>query len=188
MDDDTGLPVDAVKKMLRFVDEQPNTQQIGIISGIHSRPETTQIYRIVPYTMTSGNLLNLSAYQHIGPFLDALFIDHVDHEYGLRLNRGGYQVIELTDLHLKHQLGDRKKILGGIYTFVSHTPLRTYYIVRNGWVVARRFPEFRLRAAVLITKEWVKAIFFDDQKLFRLKMMWRGMADGWAERLGKLKG
>lgn len=188
MDDDTELPSDAVKKMLRFMDEQPNSRQIGIISGIHSPPETTQTFRTVPYTMTSGNLLNLSAYQQIGPFLDALFIDHVDHEFGLRLNRASYQIIELTNLHLKHQLGDRKKILGGAYTFVSHTPIRTYYIVRNGWVVARLFREFRLRATVLITKEWLKTLFFDDQKLLRFKMMWRGIVDGCAGRLGKLNG
>lgn len=185
MDDDTRMPVNGLFTMRHFLKTYPYTEQVGILSGVHTEYNRSKPFKIVPYTMTSGNLLNLRLYEEVGPFRDDLFIDHVDHEYGLRLTKAGYEVIELPTVYLQHELGERKRSGWGQHTFISHSPLRTYYIVRNGWVVARQFPDFRSRAFVLITKEWVKALLFEDDKMQRLSFFAAGLVDGWKRKLGK---
>ena len=189
MDDDTNLPSDAVDIMRRFLDN--STDYIGMISGVHSANlVTNKPWRAVLYTMTSGNLLNLQAYQQVGPFRNDLFIDHVDHEYGLRLNAAGFKVIELPALRINHQLGRSVPIGLWAKTFISHTPVRAYYMVRNGWVVAaayrKQFPAFKWQAMVWIAKEWLKTILFEDQKIRRLGLLWRGTVDALRGQLGKL--
>lgn len=185
MDDDTGLPQDAVHTMLTIATRSFDLCQIAIISGIHSLHNYNSHSIAVPYTMTSGNLLNLTVYKHAGPFREDFFIDHIDHEYGLRLNEIGYRVIELPQIRLQHQLGEQKTSKWGSYTFVSHSPVRGYYMVRNGLVLARIYPTFRYNAFILIAKELLKLILFEDQRLQRLRLFGLGIKDASSGRLGK---
>lgn len=188
MDDDTALPQDAVFRMLSFLTADANRAKIGIVTGIHTSPKHQAMSQAVAYTMTSGNLLNLTTYQKVGPFRDDFFIDHIDHEYGLRLNGAGFRVIELPALLLHHQLGESKATGWGASRFVSHSPLRGYYMVRNGWVLAKLYPAFRWQATNLISKEWIKAVLFEDQKIRRLRLLWAGLRHAWRGRLGKFIG
>lgn len=185
MDDDTEMPVGWLDEMRRFWHNYPQAEKIGILSGVHVKCKKHEPFKIVSYTMTSGNLLNLKAYKQVGAFRTDFFIDHVDHEYGLRLTKAGYKVIELPSLELRHELGERKKSGLGMHTFISHSPLRAYYIVRNGLEMARLFPDFRSRAIVLIVKELTKSILFETDKMGRLKFFAAGLVDGWRRKFGQ---
>ncbi|MBO0937940.1 glycosyltransferase [Fibrella sp. HMF5335] len=186
MDDDTALPRHALATMIRFVTDTPDAARIGIVTGVHTPPKHVVASRAVAFTMTSGNLLSLSAYKLAGPFRDDFFIDHIDHEYGLRLNQAGFKVIELPGILLQHQLGEHKATGLGKRQFISHAPLRGYYIARNGWALARLYPAFRTQAAILISKEWLKALLFENKKGQRISLLWRGLRDAWRGKLGKL--
>lgn len=183
MDDDTALPPEAVRTLLSAAASVAG--RAGIVSGVHSPVNHAGASRPVLYTMTSGNLLDLSIYQRVGPFRADFFIDHLDHEYGLRLNKAGFQVLEIPGLRLQHQLGERKPSGWGTYQYTSHAPVRGYYIMRNGLIVAKLYPDFRRRAATLAIKEWLKALLFEDHKIQRLRLLWRGGVDAWRGRLGK---
>jgi rhamnosyltransferase len=137
MDDDSRAPTKMIEEMVHYLSTQ-TVDQIGIVGAAHS-PSTVKagVPSPVLYTMTSGNLLNLRIYQTVGPFRDDFFIDHVDHEYNLRLNKAGYKVVELPSIRLDHPLGERKQRWGVKY--VSHNPVRQYYIARNGILVARQY-------------------------------------------------
>ncbi|WP_166692599.1 glycosyltransferase [Fibrivirga algicola] len=185
MDDDTYLPPNSLQSMVLVA--KTNNYKIGLVSGIHSGIEQKISELNVLYTMTSGNILNLQAYKIAGPFREDFFIDHVDHEYGLRLNRLGYKIIQLNSVQLKHNLGKRKSVGWGTFIFISHTPIRGYYMVRNGLVLAKLYPEFRFKAITLITKEWIKSFFFEDDKFNRLRLLYRGVIDAYFEKLGKFK-
>ena len=190
MDDDTSVPTDLIVTIVDFLDHHIDPDYVGIVTASHTRETTTETFRSVLTTMTSGNLLNLSVYARVGPFRDDFFIDHVDHEYGLRLNKANFQVIELLNLQVDHRLGERKLVGWELQSYVSHAPMRGYYIVRNGVVLVHeygvQFPEFKRRIQILLMKEFVKALFFESKKLYRLRLLWRGLADGRAGRLGKL--
>lgn len=199
MDDDTRTPGTMVLDMIEFWNRY--TLPIGILSGVHktdadkiSNIQHTSSYRTLPYTMASGNMLNLVAYQKIGGFYDELFIDHVDNEYGLRLNKNGYQVVELTNIELEHSLGYRNNIKIGnwiISKYTTHQPVRLYYYSRNSIHLVRSHLQSNHKFTWVVTKElvkyFIKAAFLDTNRISRLRMLIRGVRDGWRGHLGKYK-
>lgn len=192
MDDDTQTPAGYVQKMLDFWNQYP--EKIGILSGVHHNKPDKVAFRRLLYTLTSGNLLNLAAYSETGPFRDDFFIDHVDHEYGIRLNNIGYCVIELPSMRLNHRLGYSNIVkVGGrrVITFGSHPPLRLYYFARNGVYMSRQYfnsqPMFSWMVVEELAKRCVKAVFLQHDTKERIKMLYNGVRDGWAGRLGKYR-
>ena len=192
MDDDTSVPDRMILQMIDFWNCY--SKPVGILSGVHhDRPAKTG-YKCLSYTLTSGNLLNLVAYQQVGRFNDGFFIDHVDHEYGFRLNTHGYQVIELPDIHLKHKLGYSQQIKVGswvIRKYGTNTPIRLYYYARNGIYVARTYhaehPEFAWMFTKEMIRRWIKTLVLDKDRLIRVKMLVKGLTHGWRGRLGQLQ-
>jgi len=192
MDDDTKTPDNMIDQMIDIWNNY--AYPIGILSGVHHIKPDNASYRTLPYTLTSGNLLNLDAYKKIGGFNDDLFIDHVDHEYGLRLNNNGYQVIEIPRIRLIHQLGYSRQIKIGRYVignYGSHSPTRLYYFARNGLYLARCYyksePYFVWTVLKELAKRFFKASFLQDNREYRLKMLINGIVDGWKGKLGELK-
>jgi rhamnosyltransferase len=192
MDQDTALPPDGVARLLAFANEQ--TAPIGIVAGqtghiaTHQPPATPW----VPFVITSGNLLRLSAWRVVGGFLEPLFIDWVDHEFCLRLGAAGYGIAELPGVRLRHRLGQAKSVrLAGrvLLAWVWHGPERGYYKVRNILFVSRLHcpiltPGLRWLYRKEIAKVLVKTLFLYDQKIRRLRLLIRAVADARAGRLG----
>lgn len=192
MDDDSRAPEGLVDMMLIFLQTYTDGK-VGIVSAAHGTAGLLSDHKVVLYTMTSGNLLDLSVHEQVGGFWEELFIDHVDHEYGLRLNSAGYKVIELPSVPLEHSLGQQKPVFLWYqrWHFISHQPIRMYYIVRNGWLVAwrhqREHPDFRWVVTKLILKEWVKSLFLENARWQRVRFLLKGTSDAWKGRMGKLK-
>ena len=191
MDDDTSTPAFMVENLLNFW--RIYSKPIGIISGVHHKKEDEVHYRELPYTLTSGNLLNLMAFSQVGPFRDDFFIDHVDHEFGLRLNNEGFKVVEIPSIRLIHRLGCSKSIRFGntiIMKYGTHSATRLYYFSRNGIYTSIKYfkthPTFILSYFTEMVKRFIKAIFLDQNKLLRNRMILKGFFDGIQERLGKL--
>ncbi|XWW48096.1 glycosyltransferase [Fibrella sp. USSR17] len=190
MDDDTKVPKNMVTDMINFWNQY--TEPIGILSGVHHTKQDFVLYRKLMYTLTSGNLLNLSAFKEIGPFMNELFIDHVDHEYGFRLNKYGYSVIEIPSIKLEHKLGYSKRVSIGSLTLIkygTHPPVRLYYFARNGIYLLSKYtylyPKFVFIYFLEISKRLVKASLLDENRQLRLRMIFRGFRDGIIGRLGK---
>lgn len=128
-------------------------KKTAIISPKHKKTPPDRnpcIYRKKDEVMTSGNLLNLPLTKTIGLFNEQLFIDSVDHEFCLRANMCGYDVLESENCHIAHTIGTpfTGSFAGGIKTksFNIHPPKRMYFIVRNGLYIIKnyneRFPDF----------------------------------------------
>jgi len=132
--------------------------------------------RIVP---TSGSLLNLRAYEAVGPFLEELFIDFVDVEYCLRLCARGYLIVRVNQAVLRHQLGAATQ--HWIFIPTHHAPIRKYYKTRNRLYVASRYwrewPSFYVTDKLRLLKEILCVLLFEDEKREKLKMMARGWRD-----------
>lgn len=179
MDQDSSMPANMVPA-LQEVYQKKADEPIGIVSPRHApiNKEVTSPFEECNdlFVMTSGNLLNLDAYQKCGPFNEGYFIDHVDNEYCLRLRTKNYKLYYLNR-PLNHNLGQfqTRKFMGFPISFTGHSPLRYYYIVRNGLYLkkeyAKRFPGVRKYVYALIVKETVKAIFLEDQTARRLRML-----------------
>jgi rhamnosyltransferase len=198
LDQDSGLSTrayDRLREELTRIDRA----SVGLVSVItvpkeddFCRAQDLPDSRDVFLTITSGSVLNLDAYRRCGPFEDKLFIDHVDHEYCLRLHRAGYRVIQLTRVVLVHTVGEVKEVslFGKRLRLATHKPFRAYYGVRNGCYVATKFftyrPQFLRSVCRNVAEDVVRAVLFEDQKLLRLRMMLLGFADFCRGRYGKL--
>jgi rhamnosyltransferase len=175
MDQDSSFRPYEFKNFTKKLDNI-DTETVAIISPLHVnqgmlvKKNLNEMEKAL-FVMTSGNILNLKIYKKAGPFDHSLFIDHVDHEYCLRLRSHGYIVLVMNNIFLNHPLGEIKKvkILNiTILQFISHTPIRTYYMIRNGLSVAKKyknsFPAFAKKNLSLIAKELIKIPFEKDKK------------------------
>jgi rhamnosyltransferase len=195
MDQDSRAAAGMVTTLLQCLSEL-DSNRVGIVSPVHvSKPGMSSTYdepcRRVRYVMTSGNLLNLSAYQAVGTFMDDLFIDFVDVEYCLRLNARGYSVFQVMNAHLEHLVGDLVNVtfITSLFSVTSHSPLRMYYKTRNRFLVGNlyrtEFPAFRCQDRLRFFLEMCRLLLFEPQKIEKIRMLWRGWCDYREGKLGK---
>lgn len=198
MDQDSKATPGMVDALLEcFVKSE--LQPIGIVSPYHlidfPFPQLNEKpFREVLTAWTSGNILNLSAYEKVGPFLDELFIDFVDHEYCLRLNTRGYKVMEVPDAILVHKIGNdiKRHVIFGVTLIVSnHNPTRRYYITRNRLTVTKmykkRFPEFSRSDNRRFLAELFTIVMFEKDKLKKIAMIGKGIVHYLTYQLGSLE-
>jgi rhamnosyltransferase len=195
MDQDSRASIGMVKELLSIIQSSEN---VGIASAEHldidifNQPEPKHLYmKDVLFTITSGNLLSLDAYKSVGGFLDMLFIDHVDHEYCLRLNKNNYKVIRTNRVLVYHKLGNtnRRKFFRWIFYPSHHPPLRLYYRTRNRFLVdnlyKKSFPEYIKRDRRNFIRELFEIIAFEKNIWAKIKMIFQGYIDYKKNRFGK---
>ena len=195
MDQDSAFGNDALGKM-RSAIESLSVADIGILSADHQlglgQSHNTESIKEVETVMTSGNFLNLSAYQQVGPFRNDFFIDYIDHEYCLRLRKSNFRVMQCQGAVLHHRLGNlmRTTIGSREVQYTNHNALRRYYLTRNRLVVAfayrADFPSFFWAELRAILNEWVKILLFEENKMRKNRMIIKGVFDFMFGRMGKL--
>ena len=186
LDQDSKITDEIIKKMIVFI-ENNNQLNIGLISPYHDIKSKESVLDIeceeMLEVMTSGNIINLDAYQKIGGFKDWLFIDCVDTEYGMNLNKHGYMVLRLNRIVMEHNLGNLEThiLFGKEYPCYNHNPIRRYYIVRNTLHINNMYKDLYgdyCNHLIRIQKGQVKRIIaFEKDKYNKLKMMYKGYKD-----------
>jgi rhamnosyltransferase len=184
MDQDSSAGKGMVAALLRSQAKHP---EAGIISPVH-RVEHDAVVELhgdeeeVLTVMTSGNLLNLKIFKKMGGFLEKLFIDYVDHEYCLRLQRNGYSVIRANTASLYHHVGnlEERKFLYGTARPTHHSPERWYYQTRNRFYLRREYkkyyPEFFRRDMRSYWLRVVKMLLYEHQRMKKIRMILRGFS------------
>lgn len=197
MDQDSSFRDDHLCQMIKQIPKVLSRfQKVGIISPYHilhagDEVKVTEQYVVRNIVMTSGNLLNLSAYAVTGPFEEKLFMDMVDYEYCLRLRKNKYLIIQDNHVHLKHSLGDFKikKIFSKNIGVSNHNSLRRYYMTRNSLYVAfKHFKQdkvFLFNALKNLFIDPLIIVFFEKDKLAKLKSMYKGVLHFVFNRYGK---
>jgi len=190
MDQDSFASHDMMSEMKKAISQYGKIGIIAPENGYNFR-QSNGAYSEELLVMTSGSLLNASAYQDCGGFNDKLFIDHVDHEYCLRLKKNGYKIICCNNAKLKHQLGVDQGLDLFNYrrTVVHHHPLRFYYFVRNGIYVSFKYlnvyPFFSIIFLRQIFKELMKIIYLYSSKKEYARMLLLGVVDAFRGKYGK---
>jgi len=140
--------------------------------------------------ITSGNLLSLTAYKQIGGFDDTLFIDEVDHDLCYKLTQRNYTIYTFSNVHMEHKIGDGKShqfLYPRRLYVMHHGAIRKYYIIRNHFLIRDRFPSFTHDYAKFNFILLLGVIFFEKQKLLKLRYMLRGYCDYKKNRLGRMR-
>ena len=195
MDQDSLATPGMVASLLDCVTESGG--RVGIIAPFQSSRSEPVPPRSgneeVEAVLTSGNILNLRAYENVGPFVDELFIDMVDIEYCLRLRNAGYRIIRCYDALLEHNLGDitMHRYLGRTICVSNHPPSRRYYMTRNRFYVINRYrslsPEFCRRQIRQILGEIKGIVLFESEKLAKLWMTIKGYRDYHRGNMGRFR-
>ena len=196
MDQDSKVTSDIVDKMKEYLINNSD-DKIGLVSPYQDIDSKDDIkngdVEDMIEVMTSGNIINLKAYQDIDGFKDWLFIDCVDTDYCMNLHKHGYKVLRLNNIVMEHELGNLvvHKLFGKEYPCYNHNPIRRYYIVRNNLYINQMYsdiyPDYCKRL-LRIQKGQVKRILaFENNKFNKLRMMYKGYKDFKKGIKGKLK-
>lgn len=186
MDQDSCFKKSELEKLIGFV-KKLKEKNVGIVSPWHvtktgeSKPESS-VEEVVE-VMTSGNLVSLKAFKEVNGFKEWLFIDDVDIEFCMNLNKNGYKVIRYNDCEMQHNLGDIKikHILTRNFVCSNHNYIRRYYMIRNMFYVTEMykntFPDYchyMRRGAWGSVKN---IIIWEKDKFRKIRNMWRGYRD-----------
>lgn len=201
-DQDSGIPDDFFTKLCQFIEKRPGVNLVcPDFIDINSKTSAKFVklnrwtYKVtegdtVHFAISSGFYFSDGAYAAIGDFNDDLFIDHVDTEYCLRALQCGYQIHVNRSSVLRHSIGNRsvRKLFGLTIKPNNHSPLRRYYIARNGVYLSRQYfksyPSFSVLNLFRSIHELLAIVFFEDTKIRKLKAFAWGCIDGIRGNLG----
>lgn len=145
----------------------------------------------VTTVITTGALINLSAFKALNGFRDDFFIDYVDTEFCLRLLLKGYTILVSCEAELLHTFGNRRKMNWGPFVFYPtfHPPERWYTISRNRIQMIKsygfRIPHWLLYELVATSYILIRMLLTENERLEKLSALVRGTWDGLRGRMGK---
>lgn len=193
LDQDSISPQNMVSSFCRYKGDG----KVGIISPAinYSDDEIdiveTQGSAVETYAcMTSASLTNVKAWHEVGGFDSQYFIDFVDNDFCKRLQLAGYSILIDRSVILQHQLGDTRSFnfIFFTYKYGEHSPLRTYYMVRNNLYFIRKY-----KKTLNVPKEYAKVIYiifnilvFSHNRLKHVKYLLKGWQDYKHNVMGKI--
>jgi rhamnosyltransferase len=193
MDQDSSFDEGVFNKYLIEI-ENCSIDMVGQF-GVNFQPQFLRIQTSaikVRSLITSGSIINLNYFLQIGDYNESLFIDFVDADFSFRVNASGYKVVQFTNIILNHQIGDR--VPGrSIKTFkvtgrIIHSPIRVYYIVRNGLYLMFRAKNISKdgRYEILRGMKILKNNYIYHPKLFKIYLLTIiGIIDFLRNKMGK---
>lgn len=195
MDQDTKMNDDCFKK-INLILKNMNTKNIGIITPWHKTKldveKPSDEYTYPNQVMTSANFVNLNILEQLEYFDERLFIDGIDIEYGLRLNKNGYKILQCNDIYVEHNLGNIEyhKFLGRIYMCTNHNYLRQYYMARNYRYIRDMYIDYDkefCKILVKIKSNIFKIVMYEQDKFRKIRYMLKGIRDYKKKISGKIK-
>ncbi|WP_182353713.1 rhamnosyltransferase [Flaviflexus huanghaiensis] len=143
----------------------------------------------VSFLLASGCLIERTVLEDVGLMNAALFIDHVDLEWGMRARRAGYRLIAIPTAVLEHSLGDSVvKVPGRDQVVHIHSPIRNYYLIRNTLALIKTdlLPrQWRVRYVYWITRFSIFNVLINADRRERARYVVRGFIDGVTGRMGR---
>ncbi|MEN9790645.1 MAG: hypothetical protein RLZZ63_303 [Gemmatimonadota bacterium] len=136
--------------------------------------------------ISSGSAATLATYDRVGGYDDGLFIDGVDVDWCLRCRARGVPVRIMPSVRLRHRIGSHEIRVLGLGRTIAHGEWRTYFKLRNPWLLARRPhcpPMLALRLVTMsLLREFLVAL--RRPSFQRTRAMVAGLRDGMLGRSG----
>ncbi len=133
--------------------------------------------------ITSGAMTKAEVFQDCGRFREDLFIDCIDTEFCLRINRSGWRILQSRNALLFHALGhiSSRTILGRTIRTTNHSAGRRYYRTRNRLLLwrlyFRSFPNWVADDMLAFARETINLLLMETQKAAKIVAILRGMRD-----------
>lgn len=159
--------------------------RFGLPAAVFSEAES-RIYP-VDLIISSGSLVSAVTFALAGLMDEDFFIDYVDLEWCLRCRAHGIPIYVNQNVVMKHSVGLRSIKLGPVTTFI-HSPARTYYKMRNPFLLLRK-KEIRCFYAVkeiisALAHHLVQLVIMAERRTY-IDPITAGLLDGLCGRTGK---
>lgn len=138
-----------------------------------------QIDAYVEQCITSASMVFVKAWQDVGGFDDAMFIDSVDFDFCLLLRNFGWKIFRTYKVELLHELGNSEviHICGKEYICSHYSPFRHYYISRNLIYEGRKHHKLVRNLRVLMRHIYTTLIY-ENKKWVKLNRILCGLVNG----------
>jgi rhamnosyltransferase len=187
MDQDSVVEAGFVQAYRAAVEQDPQRACLAprIANGTKAGVPSGEI----TYTVTSGNMVRMDLFDHVGLYDEGFFIDCVDFDFCLRLRRSGFAIHRAADAVMHHQLGDEIDAPAFVrFCYARHPPVRRYYMFRNFMYLAERylwvFPMFIGKLGILHVVLLPLIGLFDRTPLASYRAIARGLWDYLRRRSG----
>lgn len=145
----------------------------------------------VDFLIASGSLIPISVLNVVGLMDEGLFIDHVDTEWILRAKSMGYASFGSCNAKLYHSLGEQRvRFWFGRWRDIPlHKPFRYYYVFRNSLVLYRRSYmgwHWKRVDLVRLMQFFIFMSVFSDNRIAKMKMMYKGLVAGIRGEQGRM--
>lgn len=195
MDQDSEASPSLVKRLLEGFSIDSKIAQVSPIvyhrNGKNIVNKTRKSFEQTITNWTSGSLISLDIFKKTDGFKEELFIDYVDHEFCLQLNKLGYKNFICNETYIKHSLGKIEEI-NLVYRKVyptNHPAIRLYYRARNRFYVKKIYkklcPVFFKEDNKHFWKSFIKVILFERNKFEKIKYFLWGYMDYKKNKFGK---
>jgi len=135
--------------------------------------------------LNAGSLINLHVHRQIGGHCEALFVDHVDHEYCLRLRRHHYAVLATRKPLFNHEIGNIMcgRQFGRVWQSGGHSPARRreatealVRVIKSYW---RDEPGWCMRMLLFeLPRSVVAMLILERQRVAKLTALTAGLVHG----------
>lgn len=184
--------VDELQRVNEFVDvacigpQLADVKSMGTHYGQHNRGAGWFGVESIP---TSGTVISREAFELVGPMMDALFIDGIDHEWCLRASTKGLRVLISEKFVMLHDMGDAGLNWFGEYKPIYRNPIRHFYIIRNAIYLGlyAKIPlKWRIMQLLKTFRRMPVYFLASSSRMHSLMLMTKGVIDGVLKRLGPL--
>ena len=183
MDQDSVVPTNLVSEYVKYLDSS-----VGILCPIifdRNKKQPPTIYlgtHEVKECITSGSLVNVSAWQKVNGFDEKLFIDGVDFDFCERIKKVNYRILEVGTVVLSHAIGNitMRKFFFWDVAVKNHSAFRKYYIARNTIYLAKKNGNVarQIKSYLQVAKQVSIVIMYEQDKKQKLIAICRGMIEG----------
>ncbi|MBT8847469.1 hypothetical protein BTH55_03925 [Lactobacillus delbrueckii subsp. bulgaricus] len=182
MDQDSVVPTNLVSEYVKYLDSS-----VGMLCPIifdrnkNQLPTTYLGTHEVKECITSGSLVNVSAWQKVNGFDEKLFIDGVDFDFCERIKKTNYRILEVGTVVLSHAIGNitMRKFFFWDVAVKNHSAFRKYYIARNTIYLAKKNGNVarQIKSYLQVAKQVSIVIMYEQDKKQKLIAICRGMIE-----------
>jgi rhamnosyltransferase len=142
----------------------------------------------VDLAISSGTFFFANIINKVGLFDEDFFIDFVDYEWCLRCHLANIPIYAVSDMVLIHKIGSKQRDYN-FFKILVHSPKRTYYKVRNVFLLFRKkFPIlYSIRQLLSSLFHNFVIIFSEEKPLEYSKYYFLGIIHGIIGKKGKYK-
>lgn len=186
LDQDSVCPPDFCDQMKEYLYREDDfgivapviiDRNVGVIGH---NPEAE--YKSVKTCITSGSFTKIEAWDEVAGYDESMFIDSVDFEFCYRIRRAGYQVIQVRDVKLIHELGnsEKRRFLLWQVNVKNHSSFRKYYIARNNvyYPLKHRIWLHLIRGFLRNARLILVVLLYEQDKVSKVKVIAKGTIDG----------